>query len=106
MQKVKRNASELYYFSKQLKDRMSGMEQYPLTLVEAPAKVWDGICSLFGEIDEETAAKLRSLELPTLDSLADIVLLLRKVRCERDTFLVIDNYQLLIVSDNQFTIYD
>lgn len=127
MQKVKRNASELYYFSKQLKDRMSGMEQYPLTLVEAPsgfgkttavreylkkysgmpvcshwytcmgeapAKVWDGICSLFGEIDEETAAKLRSLELPTLDSLADMVLLLRKVRCVRDTFLVIDNYQL------------
>lgn len=37
MQKVKRNASELYYFSKQLKDRMSGMEQYPLTLVEAPS---------------------------------------------------------------------
>lgn len=127
MRKVKKGTSETYYFSKQLKNRMSGMEHYPLTVVEAPSgfgkttavreylkkysdmpvcshwytcmgeapvKVWDGICSLFGEIDEETAAKLKGLELPTLDSLADMVLLLRKVRCVQDTFLVIDNYQL------------
>ncbi|TCL57476.1 LuxR family maltose regulon positive regulatory protein [Kineothrix alysoides] len=127
MQIMKRKTSETYYFSKQLKHQMSGMEKYPLTVVEAPSgfgkttavreylkkhsgisvcshwytcmgesptKVWDGICSLFGEIDEAVEAKLKRLELPTLDSLADLVLLLRKLRCEQETFLVIDNYQL------------
>ncbi|NLL76349.1 MAG: AAA family ATPase [Clostridiales bacterium] len=125
---MKKNINvELYYFSKQLRNRISGIRKYPLTLVEAPsgfgkttavreylkeyaasssaiywytcmgespAKAWNGICSLFGEIDGEVAAELKKLELPALDTLADLVLLLRKARCRQETFLIIDNYQL------------
>ena len=64
-------------------------------LSEPPTKAWQGICDLFGKIDDEAAASLIKLEFPTADTLADLVSLLRKVRCSIETYLVMDNYQLV-----------
>lgn len=128
MRGEKKNLKELYYFPKQLRRRLAGVERYPLTIVEAPSgfgkttavreylmenmsfpsivywytclgepptKAWNGICDLFGRIDSESAASLKKLEIPTADTLADLVSLIRKIRCPCETFLVMDNYQLV-----------
>ena len=63
-------------------------------LGEPPAKAWDGICGLFAEDSPETAAGLRELGPPTMETLADVAALLRGLRTKRETFLIIDNYQL------------
>ncbi|MFT3983465.1 MAG: LuxR C-terminal-related transcriptional regulator [Lachnospiraceae bacterium] len=127
MPRGKKNINELYYFSKQLRMRVNGIDKYPLTVVEAPsgygkttvvrehlkeyagtpirtcwytcmgeapAKTWNGICELFLEVDSAVSAELKKLGPPTPDSLADLVLVLRKIRCQSETFFVIDNYQL------------
>lgn len=127
MRKKNEKICELYYFSKQLKEKMKGLGNYPLTVVEAPSgfgkttavkeylkevsgatslscwytcigesplKTWNGICELFEEIDKAAATNLKNLGLPTLEILTDFVLILRKLRCLSETFLIIDNYQL------------
>ena len=127
MKKENQKKTKLYYFSQRLLEKLEGMDEHPLTVVEAPSgfgkttavleylkehkphavqhwytclgetptKAWVGICDLFSRVDSTTASTLRNLELPTEETLADIALALRKVRCERETFLVIDNYQLM-----------
>lgn len=61
---------------------------------ESPVKVWEGMCQLFGNVDIECAQRLKGLSPPTKDILPDIVSLIRDLRCDVETFLVIDNYQL------------
>lgn len=66
-------------------------------LGEPPQKVWRGICELFGCIDQEVKENLLKLGMPTQetkDMLADMVLTLRRLRCQMETYLVVDNYQL------------
>ncbi len=50
---------------------------------------------MFSMIDDTTASVLRKLGLPSEETLADLVLSLRALRCKSETFLVIDNYQLI-----------
>lgn len=127
MPRGKKDVNELYYFSRQLRTRINGIDKYPLTVVEAPSgygkttvvrehlkeyagtpvhtcwytcmgeapeKTWNGICELFMEVDSAASEELKKLGPPTLDSLADLVLILRKIRCQGETYFVIDNYQL------------
>ncbi|WP_027398450.1 LuxR C-terminal-related transcriptional regulator [Anaerovorax odorimutans] len=127
MNKENQKINKLFYLPHRLIKKMEGMDQYPLTLVEAPsgfgkttavreylkaykphvvqhwytclgetpAKAWSGICDMLSLIDDGTASVLKKLDLPTVDTLADMALNLRSLRCESETFLVIDNYQLV-----------
>ncbi|MFA9424293.1 MAG: helix-turn-helix transcriptional regulator, partial [Sedimentibacter sp.] len=127
MNRQNQKKNKEYYFSHRLLKKLEGIDQHPLTLVEAPSgfgkttavreylnshkfhamqhwytclgetptKSWKGICDMFSVIDDAVASVLRKLEFPKEDTLVDIELSLRTLRCERETFLVIDNYQLL-----------
>lgn len=59
------------------------------------AKTWNGICSLFEYVDCDIADKLRALEFTSADTLTDIANLIQKICCDFETFLIIDNYQIL-----------
>ncbi len=61
---------------------------------ERPSKAWEGFCRLFGNVDMAVAQKLKGFFPPTLETLPDIAALLGQCRCDGETFLVIDNYQL------------
>lgn len=64
-------------------------------LGESPRKAWRGICDVLSMIDDATSSVLRNLDLPTEDTLADMALSLRSLRCGSETFFVIDNFQLV-----------
>jgi len=127
MNKQNQKKNKRYYFSHRLMKKLEVIDQYPLTLVEAPSgfgkttavreylniykpkavqhwytclgetpvMAWKGICDMFSIVDDAVASILRKLEFPNEDTILDIALSLRKLRCESETFLVIDNYQLL-----------
>lgn len=63
-------------------------------LGEAPERVWSCICSLFSHADQKAASYLMKLAIPTMDTLGEISLIMDQMECERNTILVIDNYQL------------
>ncbi|MDY0235367.1 MAG: LuxR C-terminal-related transcriptional regulator [Gudongella sp.] len=76
-------------------NKSHAVQHWYTCLGETPTKSWKGICDMFSVIDDAVASLLRKLEFPNEDTLVDIALSLRELRCERETFLVIDNYQLL-----------
>lgn len=61
---------------------------------ERASKAWEGFCRLFGNVDMEAARKLKKLFPPTVEILPDIAAILSQCRCDVETYLVIDNYQL------------
>lgn len=61
---------------------------------EAPERAWSGICTLLSFADPHTSDFLSKITSPTLDSLGNISLLMDSFSCDKDTILVIDNYQL------------
>jgi LuxR family maltose regulon positive regulatory protein len=63
-------------------------------LGEPPSKAWDGICGLLEHADVGVAEALKELYPPSMETIADIAALVRELRCESETFFVIDNYQL------------
>ena len=70
-------------------------EYWYTCLGESPAVAWKGICELLANANQEIAANLKSLELPTMDTLLYMMAILREFECERETYLVIDNYHLV-----------
>ena len=58
-------------------------------------KAWNGICAALSHLDSDTARLLCHIGLPTEDNLADIADAMRRLCCEVDTWLVIDNYQYI-----------
>ncbi|MDR1481453.1 MAG: LuxR C-terminal-related transcriptional regulator [Synergistaceae bacterium] len=65
------------------------------SLGESPVRAWNNICDVLGEIDRATSENLRGIGLPGRETMADVAAIMRECRCERDSFLVIDNYQLV-----------
>lgn len=61
---------------------------------EPPERAWSGICTLLSFADPHTADFLSKITSPTLDSLGHISLLMDGFSCDKETVLVIDNYQL------------
>lgn len=61
---------------------------------EIPERAWSGICTLLSFADPHTADFLSKITSPTLDSLGNISLLMDTFSCNKETILVIDNYQL------------
>jgi len=81
------------YLRENIKD---GAREYWYTCLGEPASVaWKGICGLLANVNSEIAAVLTNLEIPTIDSLMQIGMLLRTVDCKAETYLVIDNFQLV-----------
>jgi LuxR family maltose regulon positive regulatory protein len=69
-------------------------EYWHICLGEPSSRTWEGICWLFEESDPDVAAGLKELGPPTMETLADVAALVRGVRVDKETFLVVDNYQL------------
>lgn len=80
-----------------LKETLSdNARQYWYTcLSENPSVAWSGICNLFSYINEEMAKNLKKLSFPTLDTLMYISAYFKDFYCVEETYIVIDNYQLI-----------
>ena len=132
MQK-KKGFKKAYYFSDKLKEQLSQIPYYPLTVVEAPsgfgkttavreyldkelpdatcewytclsesfAVAWLRICNLFKYIDSEAAEEMKMLKMPATDTLYDIGNILHNLNCKNETYLVIDNYQLMDLNNHR-----
>ena len=73
-----------------------GAQEYWYTCLGEPASVaWKGICELLANVNSRIAADVKNLESPAIDSLLYIGKLLRECRCDCETYLVIDNFQLM-----------
>ncbi len=70
--------------------------EYWYTCLGEPASTaWMGICELFSNVNIKVADELKSLKLPTQDMLFYMRAILRSLSCQKETYLVIDNYQLV-----------
>lgn len=70
--------------------------EYWYTCLGEPASMaWRGICELLANVNGEIAANLKKLEMPAMDTIMYMTAILRDFRCTAETYLVIDNYQLL-----------
>lgn len=80
-----------------LKERTNDdVHEYWYTCLGASTSMaWRGICDVFSNIDPKAADNLRNLKMPTKDTLLYIIEYIRGVYCEAETYLVIDNYQLI-----------
>ncbi len=81
------------YFKKNLPHRA---REYWYTCLGEPASIaWMGICNLFSNVNNKVANDLRNLKMPTMDTLFYMATYLRDIYCETETYLVVDNYQLI-----------
>lgn len=62
---------------------------------EPIARVWSELCGALRQIDNETARYLVHIGFPTDDSVADVIQALPRLRCDVQTYLVIDNFQYI-----------
>lgn len=73
-----------------------GTSEYWYTSLGEPASTaWKGICGLLAKVNDEIAGNLQKLEMPTMDTLLYMTAILRDFHCQTETYLVIDNYQLV-----------
>jgi len=56
---------------------------------------WKGICGLLDKVDHETACCMEKLEMPAIDTLLYMGSILKNIHCREETYLVIDNCQLI-----------
>lgn len=80
-----------------LKEKPSqGACEYWYTCLGEPASMaWLGICELFSNVNVKVADDLKSMNMPTMDTLFYMTAYLRDIHCQTETYLVIDNYQLV-----------
>lgn len=72
-----------------------GACEYWYTCLGESAMAWRGFCELLSHVNKTAAGDIKSLDIPTLDTLFYMVAYLRNFRCEAETYLVVDNYHLL-----------
>lgn len=73
-----------------------GACEYWYTCLGEPASMaWRGICKLLANVNAKIAANLKKLEMPTMDTLMYMTAVLRDFHCTAETYVVIDNYQLV-----------
>ncbi len=66
------------------------------TCLEKPVSVtWEEFCGLFAGMGDGVANDLKNLGVPTIDTFFHIESCLKKLRCPSETYLVVDNYQLI-----------
>jgi len=73
-----------------------GARQYWYTcLSENPLMAWAGICDMISKINNEVGSNLIKLGFPTMDTLMYITASFKNFVCTDDTYMVIDNYQII-----------
>ncbi|NLJ33079.1 MAG: helix-turn-helix transcriptional regulator [Firmicutes bacterium] len=65
------------------------------SLGEPASAAWKNICELFSHLDVDTAAILQDLKMPTQDTLFHMSSHLQNIRCEQETYLILDNFHLV-----------
>ena len=74
----------------------SGANAYWYTCLGEPASIaWKGICELLSNANDEIAANMKKLKMPTMGTLLYMTAILKDFHCQWETYLVIDNYQLV-----------
>jgi LuxR family maltose regulon positive regulatory protein len=56
---------------------------------------WAGICDLFSNVNSEMAKNLKKLGFPTQDTMMYILEGFKDINCSKETYLVVDNFQLI-----------
>ncbi len=70
--------------------------EYWYTCLGEPVEAaWAGICELLANANREAAAGLKKMGVPAIDTLMQVTSALRNFQCAAETYLVIDNYQLV-----------
>ncbi len=64
-------------------------------LSENPSVAWAGICDLFSNVNNDMSKNLKKLGFPTIDTLMYMSACFKDLRCINETYLVVDNFQLL-----------
>lgn len=73
-----------------------GASEYWYTCLGEPVSIaWLGICELFSKVNAKVAEDLKNLKSPTRDMLFYLSAYLRDINCQKETYLVVDNYQLV-----------
>jgi len=83
------------HFLQCLIEKSDAREHWYTCLGESAGAAWMGICELFSNVDSKVATKMKNLKMPSLDTLFYLSLYLREINCQAETYLVIDNYQLV-----------
>ncbi|KPU43558.1 HTH-type transcriptional regulator MalT [Oxobacter pfennigii] len=80
-----------------LKQKLTGesYEFWYTCLGEQENMAWESICDLISNVNAEAADRLKSLGMPTAETLMYVRHLLKDFYSEKETYLVIDNYQLV-----------
>lgn len=73
-------------------------EAYPLHQhefhSETPAEAWKIFCGLIAVVDKESAERLSVIGMPDEDTMPEIARTIHNISCGRETFLLLDNFQL------------
>lgn len=73
-----------------------GARQYWYTcLSESSIMAWSGISEMFSNINNELGSNMKKLGFPTLDTMMYITSVLKGINCDNETYMVIDNYQII-----------
>lgn len=64
-------------------------------LGEPMVSMWNGICNLLEYVDSDVANQLNEVDILSTGVVPEIVRHLQKLSCDCETYLVIDNYQIL-----------
>lgn len=62
---------------------------------EAPAASYRRLCRVIGKIDRNAGENLLKTEMPNAATIGEAMDVLRSIRCMRETYLVIDNFQMI-----------
>lgn len=75
---------------------LDGARKYWYTcLGENPSVAWAGICDLFSNVNNELSKNLKKLGFPTMDTLIYISACFKDLSSFKETYIVVDNFQLL-----------
>ncbi len=73
-----------------------GADEYWYTCLGEPKhQTWANICDLLAHVNGDAANKLRQLQMPAADIAASLSPVLRDIKGERETYLVIDHWELV-----------
>lgn len=81
------------YLKETLQD--SARQYWYTCLSESPSAAWAGICDLFTNVNKDTAKNLKKLGFPTMDTLMYVSACFKDFSCVNETYMVIDNFQLI-----------
>ncbi|PYG88254.1 LuxR family maltose regulon positive regulatory protein [Ruminiclostridium sufflavum DSM 19573] len=74
---------------------LDALECWYTCLGEPVSITWSGLCELLSNADAKAADSLKGFENPTMDTLFHIASYIKDFKCQAETYLVVDNYQLV-----------